>query len=990
MRIRLLMLSMLAIAAVLVVPVRFARGGEPARMTAANLRCEYLHEPLGVEEAAPRLSWELVSDRRGERQTAYQILVASTPERLGRDEGDLWDSTKVEASDTNQIEYHGRPLLSRQACFWKVRSWDRDGVAGAWSPPAHWEMGLLKPEDWSARWTEAKKTPVDLTITSARYRTVDGTVAKDVTEVVAKLVADHGPDFVASNKVLGGDPARDVAKRLTIDLTCRGVPMHVDVAENASVKLPDSQIPYLRKTFTLDKPVKSARLFATALGVYELHLNGRQVGDQLLAPGWTDYNTRLRYQVYDVTSQLASSENALGAIVAPGWYSGHAGLFNAHDYYGTVPALLAQLEITFADGTTQRIVSDESWKTHPGPLLIADIQRGETFDATAAIEGWDTAKLDDASWSAATTRAETRRLQSDISEPVRVHTELAAKQVTEPAPGCWTFDLGQNMVGVVRLKVSAPRGTVLTLRHAEMLNPDGTIYTANLRGASSTDSYVCAGGGVETWQPRFTSHGFRYVELTGLNAKVPPTLDTITGIVFGSDMPAAGEFSCSDARINQLQSNIVWGLRGNYLSIPTDCPQRDERMGWMADAQVFLPTATFNADVAPFMTKWTTDILDAQRDDGAHSDVAPVMKGLNFGTPAWGDAGSIVPWVIYETYGDSRILSRTIESQTRWVEWCRAHSTDLIRDKDRGNDYGDWLSIKADTPKDLIGTAYFARSTDILARSLRVLGRTGDAEKYERLLADIKTAFNRKYVATDGRIHGNTQSCYILALEFDLLPADMRAKAIQYLEDDIKAKDGHLSTGFVGVSHLLPVLTAGGKPEIAYRLLMQDSFPSWLFSVKHGATTIWERWDGWTPETGVHPDFGMNSFNHYSLGSCGRWLFESVAGIARDPARPGFERIIIRPQPTESLSFAKATFHSIRGPITSAWKRGENGRTFELGIPANTQATVYLPAEHAELVTESGKPLSKAGGVRVLRQEGRELVLEVGSGTYSFVVAARR
>lgn len=971
--------------AVLAMGGAVARGEELVLLTAGELRCEYLRDPLGIEEAAPRLSWTLASDRRAERQTAYRILVASSEAALARDAGDIWDSGKVDGAQTCQVEYGGKTLNSRQACFWKVRSWNRDGEPGQWSATARWEMGLLKPEDWTAKWVEAKKSPVELKIVAASYHTPDGKVSKDVTELVARLVSEKGPEFGANNKTLGGDPAKNVAKQLTIDLTVRGTPMRVQAAENSAVKLPDSQIPYLRKGFEIAKPVKSARLYATALGVYEVRLNGRQAGDQHLAPGWTDYPTRLLYQVFDVTGQLATGKNVIGAVVAPGWFSGHAGLFDAHDYYGKVPALLAQLEITYDDGSIERIVTDETWKMTPGPLLMADLQRGETCDANAAIAGWDTTAVDDASWNAVTTRTETRRLQPDVAEPVRVVREIPAKAITEPQPGLWTFDMAQNMVGVVRLKVRAAKGTVITLRHAEMLKPDGTVYTANLRGATSTDTYICAGSGEEIWQPNHTFHGFRYVEVTGLKEK--PTLDMLMGVVLSSDMPVTGEFSCSDPRINQLQSNIAWGLRGNYLSVPTDCPQRDERMGWMADAQVFLPTATFNSDVAPFMTKWTTDVIDAQRADGAHSDVAPAMKGLNYGTPAWGDAGSIVPWVIYEQYGDARILTRSVESMAKWVEWCRVHSTGLIRDKDRGNDYGDWLSINADTPKDLIGTAYFARSTDILARSLRVLGRDEDAKKYEGLLAEIKLAFNKKYVASDGRMHGDTQCCYVLALEFDLLPHAKRAMAVRHLVEDIQAKQMHLSTGFVGVSHLLPVLTVGGESETAYALLMQDSFPSWLFSVKHGATTIWERWNGWTPEVGVHPDAGMNSFNHYSLGSCGRWLFESVAGIARDPARAGFERVIMRPEPTRTLTSAKAKFRSIRGTIESAWSTDTKGYSHTITVPVGVVATVFVPAKNADAVSESGKPLSDATGVRVLPALDKAVVLEVGSGTYTFSVA---
>ena len=956
-----------------------AAANAPSDLTPRDLRCEYLVDPMGIEETAPRLSWTLQSPRRAERQSAWQVLVASSIEVLASDRGDLWDSGKVASSQTAHIEYAGAALKSRQTCHWKVRAWDRDDQPGPWSTPARWEMGLTAPDDWSAKWVEARPTPAGITIDSAMYETIDGTVSKDVTPIVTRLLAEHGNEARASNQTLGGDPARDIRKRLVINYQRNGSRMRAEIAENAVIALPARQLPYLRKAFAVDSKVRSARLFATALGVYELRLNGQRVGDQHLAPGWTDYNKRVRYQVYDVTAQLQHGRNVLGAIAAPGWFSGHAGLFNAVEFYGKVPALLAQLEITFDDGSVQRIISDESWKSHPGPLLQADLLKGETYDANLEITGWDMPEFDDSDWTPAATRDETRTLQADVSQPVRALMELPARALTEPAPGRWTFDLGQNMVGVVRLKVRADRGTVITLRHGEMLNPDGTIYTENLRGATSTDTYICRGEGVETWQPRFTFHGFRYVEVTGLASR--PELDAVTGIVLGSDLQPAGEFECSDPRINQLQSNIVWGMRGNYLSIPTDCPQRDERMGWMADAQVFLPTAACNADVAAFMSKWMIDITDAQREDGAHCDVAPAMKGLSYGTPAWGDAGVIVPWLMYQTYGDKRILERNIDSMKRWVLWCEANSTNLLRDKARGNDYGDWLSIKADTPKGLLGTAYFAHAADIVARSLYALGRDDEAAGFEGLFRSIRDAFTRAYVATGGRMTGETQCDYVLALQFNLVPD--RGSALKHLIDNIEANDWHLSTGFVGVSHLLQVLTDSGRSDVAYRLLMQDTFPSWLFPVKHGATTIWERWDGWRPETGVHPEWGMNSFNHYALGSCGRWLFESVAGIGHDPDAPGFERQVIKPHVGGGLTFARATCRSMHGEIRSAWKVEGDALTLDVTIPVNTTARIHLPVENDRSVRESGRMLDDVDGVLMLRKNGG-LTIEVGSGAYSF------
>ncbi|MBC8096970.1 MAG: family 78 glycoside hydrolase catalytic domain [Akkermansiaceae bacterium] len=969
---------------VLTLGIVLLAGSGFAAVETKNHRCEYLTNPLGIDAASPRLSWIVTSNRRGEKQTAYHVLVASSVKLLADDKGDLWDSGKVTSDETSHIAYSGRPLLSRQSCFWKVRAWDRDGKPGRWSPVAQWHMGLLKAGDWSAQWIEAE-VPVAPSVTTllirrATYEAVEKSGVADVTAALTSLVKENRLKVEVNNKTLGIDPAQNLAKRLRVEYELGGKAYSKVVDENQTLVLPDELEPlrYLRKSFALKATVQRAVLYATALGLYELRLNGKRVGDHVLAPEWTDYRKRVCYQTYDVTALLKKGDNALAASLADGWFSGRIGN-GANQFFGKVPAMLAQLEVTHADGRVERITSDASWKSHASPILASDFMLGEDYDARLEVKGWDQPGLDESKWVPAIVRDESaRRLEAQVMEPVRKILELKTKAVTERKPGCWTYDLGQNMVGVVRLKVSAPAGTRVTLRHAEMLNPDGTLYTRNLRGAPSVDHYICKGGGVETWQPVFTFHGFRYVEITGLTGK--PDADAVTGIVIASDTPLTGEFTCSDARINQLQSNILWGQRGNYISVPTDCPQRDERLGWLGDAQVFIRTATYNADVAAFFTKWMVDVDDGQSAEGSFSDVSPNTMGVS-GVPAWGDAGVICPWTIYEVYGDKRMLERHLPAMTKWIEYMRARSTNLIRDKDRGNDYGDWLSIGADTPKDLIGTAYFAYSTHLVAKSYRALGRVAEAEKYEQLFADIKVAFNQRYVEADGRIKGNTQCVYAMALKFDLLPSELRSKAAEFLEADIKAKGDHLSTGFVGVSYLLPVLTQADKTDTAYRLLLQDSFPSWLFSVKHGATTIWERWDGWTPEKGFQ-DPGMNSFNHYSLGSCGEYLFGYVGGIRH--ASPGFKTILIDPIVHDGLSWAKTRYDSIQGPIATSWKREGQRLALEVVVPANTTATICVPAKDLASVTESGKAVEKAEGVKFLRQEKNKAMFEVGSGTYRF------
>jgi alpha-L-rhamnosidase len=1049
-------------------------GGLAAGLRVDKLRCEYLSEPLGIEATQPRLSWLVNSPERGEKQTAYQILVASSPAHLAREEGDLWDSGRVASDATHQISYRGESLSSRTRCYWKVRSWDREGEPSEWSEPAMWTMGLLTAEDWKARWIDAETRLPDaevggeVQLQKAFYETVDGEVSVEVTSQLQDLAKEGEFALPVENESFGGDPAYGTVKRLWVDYTIDGVkaaklfaeketfrypaqltaPPEIQKAsyeavdgsgsldvterlqklaekgifslavdndsmgsdpafkqlkhlqvnycakgkdyvktmpEGATLQFPSDLeapaiIPYLRKTFQVEKSIAHATVYATALGIYELRLNGERVGEAVLAPEWTEYDERLRYQAYDVSSQLAAGENVLGAQVANGWYSGHIGN-GGYQYWGTSPALLTQLEITYEDGSRETVITDSSWKSHPSPLVATDFMLGEDYDARTEMPGWDEPDYDDSDWLSVLERTEPdRELDGQVMEVSREVMELEPIALTEPAPQKWTYDLGQNMVGVVRLKISEPKGTRITLRHGEMLNPDGTLYTANLHGAPSIDTYICKGGGEEVWQPKFTFHGFRYVELTGVSEK--PPLDAVTGVVIASDTPQTGKFITSDEKINQLQSNIEWGQRGNYLSVPTDCPQRDERLGWMGDAQVFVKTATYNADVAAFFTKWLVDVTDSQLDDGRFADVSP-YAGPSYGTPAWGDAGVICPWILYKAYGDEQLLARQYPSMVKWVGYSLSESEDYIRSGDRGSDYGDWLSIGADTDKELIGTAYFAYSAQLVSEAATALGKKEDAERFEDLFQSIKKAFIKKYVRADGQIHGDTQCTYLMALKFDLLPEELRAAAADRLEERIEEKDGHLSTGFVGVSYLLPELTKAGKLDLAYSLLHQETFPSWLFSINMGATTIWERWDGWTPENGFQ-NVGMNSFNHYSLGSCGEWLYETVAGIQCAPEAVAFKEIVIRPRPGGKLTWVEGEYESINGLITSKWKKEDESFTLETTIPTNTTATIHVPAREAASVSEGGQPAKDSPGLTFLRMEDGAAVFAAESGRYHF------
>ena len=900
-----------------------------AVITPVHLCCEYLENPVGIDVGRPRLSWQLEAAQVGLRslhQSAYQVLVASSREFLDGSGADLWDSGKVDTDRSNHVVYAGSPLSTGQQCWWQVRVWDNNGEVSAYSAPASWEMGLLHKADWQGEW-------IGLAPQTRQYDQQD------------QQLLHENPGFTPS--------------------------------------------PYLRKATTLTQPVRKARLYITARGLYEAHINGQRIGNAFFTPGWTDYTHRIQYQTYDVSAQLQEGENAIGVILGSGWYCGHVGFSREssnYHHYGSVPFLLLQLQIEYNDGSSQVIVSDGSWRGTTGPIVYSDLLAGEIYDARHELPGWDTPDYKPEhpdAWQPVSVEARANvQLVAQPDQPVRVTETLKPRGIHEVTPGVFIYDMGQNMVGWASLSLQGEAGTRVQLRFAEMLNTDGTLYTTNLRTAKQTDIYILKGTGQESFEPHFTFHGFRYVELSGYPTR--PDLDTITACVAHSDTPLTGKFECSSQLVNQLQQNIIWGQRGNFLSVPTDCPQRDERLGWLGDAQIFVHTACYNMDVAAFFSKWMNDVVDGQAPDGGFPDVAPrlVMKLAN-AAPAWGEAGIIVPWTIYQMYGDTRILEQHYAAMAAWVAYLHEANPDLLWVNKRNNDYGDWLSIQADTPKDVLATAYFAYDALLMAKIARVLGREEDAEKYCTLFNNIGAAFRAAYVEADGRIKGDTQTGYLLALHMQLLPEDQRATVARYLVEDIQKRGWHLSTGFVGVGYLCPVLTEMGYSDVAYRLLVNDTFPSWGYSIRHGATTIWERWDGWTEDKGFQ-DPSMNSFNHYSLGSVGQWLYQYVAGIALDEERPGYRHFLLRPYLGDDITYALAEFNSINGKIVSHWQQDSDILDFHVVIPPNTSATVYLPASGKDNVFEGNVPATQAAGVTFVSEEGGRVIFEVGSGTYNF------
>lgn len=921
-----------------------------------DLRTEYLLNPIGIDETQPRLSWKIDADEKGVLQSAYQIGVSSSEYLLHSNEFDVWDSEKVNSSQSVNVIYQGQPLRSRQLCYWKVRIWDETGRVSHWSSTAQWSMGLLEDEDWLADWISFK---------------------------------DIEP-MLASRETMVLPPAR-----------------------------------YYRKEFNADKQIKRAVVYSSALGIYELSLNGKRVSDQMFTPGWSDYRQRVYYNTFDVTNLLHAKENAIGAIVADGWYSGYLGYGllvgygpnkSGRNIYGKTPALLAQLEIEYKDGTRKVVSTDPSWKTSTGPIVQADMLMGETYDARLEQHGWNRPGFDESKWERSiqakengstkakfTDKAGTREMEFGFVEPdeivaytsapIRTTQMIRPIEITEPSPGTYIFNMGQNFSGVVQIKVKGERGDKIVIRHGEMLHPDGRLMTENLRRAQATDAYILRGDNQpETWRPRFTYHGFQYVEITGLTEK--PNLDTVTGVVIHSDTPLVSSFACSDPMVNQLFENIVWTQRSNFFEVPTDCPQRDERFGWTGDAQTYIRTASYNANVAAFFTKWLDDLEEAQLPNGAYPDYAPypMMHGKpnrGFAT-AWMDAGIICPWTIYQVYGDKRVIERHYGSMKRFMQFREKNSPDFLG-VNIGNGWGDWLALGDTAPVEYVDTVYFALSSRLMAEMATAIGEDQDAKHYRKLFAAIKDAFGDKYLTDDGRILHDYQTSYSLALFAGLVPDDLIPAASMRLAQLIRENDVRMSTGFLGTRPLLTMLTQHGQNDLAVRLLQSRRYPSWGYEVENGATTIWERWNSYTNEDGF-ASVAMNSFSHYAFGAVCEWMFQSLAGI--DCASPGYKEIVINPHPPEldsnpdhePMRWVKASYDSIHGPIRSEWTNSESLFELNVSIPANTTAHVYVPAQSMEQVLLNGRQLNQQSDVIFIRNEDGKLIFFTPSGDYAFEV----
>ena len=872
-----------------------------------TLKADLRTNPLALEKP-PRLGWMIRSNRKNTLQAAYRIRCSYDPRFPEDDPRLLWDSEMVHSEDSQFVGYGGKIPEVQRKVYWQVRIVDNHDRVSGWSEVASWQLADPEPSARKANWIE--------------------------------------PEF----------PRQEGEDRPS---------------------------PFMRREFRVKKPVERALLQVSARGVYEVRLNGKKVGEDHFSPGWTSYHDHIQYQVYELEEELKQGKNALGVILGDGWYRGYMGWQGKQDFYGDTAALFLRLDIFYQDGKKESLYSDDKWKSSTGPVLSSDFQMGERYDARLEIPGWDLPGMDDSRWSGVKVSAtETGTLIPSVGPPVRELQVLEPLEEIRTPKGERVFDFGQNMVGRVRFRLKGDRGSRIIIHHAEVLDSEGNFYTENLRKAKSEDIYIFKGKGTELYEPRFTFHGFRYIRISEYTGRISP--EDLEGVVLSSHMESTGQFHCSDPMVNRLQENIRWGLFGNFVDVPTDCPQRDERLGWTGDAQVFAPTACFNVDAFHFYRKWLRDLEADQRDDGSVPWVVPhvVIDGGGtgwsdgFGATGWADAATVIPWTVYTSYGDVRVLEDQYKSMRAWVEYMIRESGESLIFKGSFH-FGDWLSFAeyysykynapdygyagAHTSKELIATAYFYHSAGILRKAAGVLGKDGDARTYGQLQERLKEVFAEEFISPAGRMVSETQTAYVLALAFGILPEELREGMARKLADDVE-HFGHLTTGFLGTPLICQALSDNGYADVAIKLLLNKRYPSWLYPITMGATTIWERWDGIRPD-GSFQTKGMNSFNHYAYGAVGNWLYTRLAGIRSVEEAPGYKQVHIQPLFVKEFDYVHASYRSPYGEITSSWERKEGKIILKVSIPPNCRGRICQPDRDPE-------------------------VLEVGSGYHEFQLKA--
>lgn len=1056
-------------------------GAALADVQVDDLRCEYRRDPLGIDISTPRLSWRLVSDRRGAAQRAYQILVATDPKSLEAGDADLWDSGKRDSGQSVLVPYEGKPLTSRTQCYWKVRVWDESGAESPWSATARWTMGLLNKEDWTAQWIGLDETPppnelsgaqwiwypdddpvksapvgqryfraaidlpADKTIATARALvTADNSAVIYVNGVEAGTIADYhvagefdiaahvrnGKNSIAikaenfgkenntagliglfrvtfadgSEQTLATDATTwrtareeqanwtavdfdDSTWALAVALGPAGMAPWGDVGVPTDRRLPARM---LRREVRIEKQVRSAFVYISGLGLSELYVNGKRVGDRVLSPALSEYDKRVYYVTHDVTRSIRQGENALAVQLGNGrFYAPRGSSFVGMKSYG-YPKLLLQLHLALEDGSAQVIPSDEQWKlTTDGPIRANNEYDGEEYDARREFADWFKPGFDDATWKPAQiVQSPGGAFAAQMTEPIRIMETIEPKSVSSIGPGAYIVDMGQNMVGWCRVRLNGPAGSTVTMRHAETLKDDGSLYVANLRGAKAEYVYTLKGGGDEYCEPHFTYFGFRYVEVRGVTGDLAP--DMVEGKVVHDAVETAGSFACSNETLNAIYRNAVWGIRGNYRSVPTDCPQRDERQGWLGDRSEESRGEMFLYDLALFYEKWVQDMEDSQLDSGSVPDVAPPYYPFYTDNVTWPSSFIIIPGTLYEKYGDVRVIERHYPAMKRWIDYMGQFAKDDLMPRDQ---YGDWCvppesqelihSKDPDrkTSGDLIGSAYFYHDLTLMARYAALLGRTGDAAQFTARAEKMKEAFNRTYLnAQTGTYDNGTQTSCVLPLAFGITPDAQRAAVFKHLTEKITIENnGHIGTGLIGGQWLMRVLADNGRGDIGYTIATQRDYPSWGYMIDHGATTIWELWNGNTA------DPAMNSHNHVMLlGDLLVWFYQYLAGIRPDPEAPGFKHFILKPEPVDGLDFVRATYRSPYGVIESDWKRDGDRLAWNVRVPPNSTADVYVPTSDASSVSEESDSANNAPRVEPVRKQTDSVVYRVGAGRYVF------
>jgi alpha-L-rhamnosidase len=1089
---------------------QWARG--PVELQVDNLRT-----PLGIDDPAPRFSWQLRDPAQGALQTAWQVDVASSAAALPQGKADVWTSGRINGPQSMNVVYHGPALVAGKRYFWRVKVWD---AAGKEYPPSEiswWETGLLLQDAWNAPWI-GYETPEEAAVRHARAAWI---VSPDYKEMAAEKSPEQHFDYrgranlskpvrnatlyaacqdtlsawVNGIQVLLADPlppykqmpwkkyvSATVAKQLnqgsnvvvlqcvhyvvnpngmaTSDAPPLSATLYVEFQDGTSATfatgtawksaihpagdwrdtnyddsqwknalawvpetgpdaeplghpwVPDS-VKMLRHTFEVGRGIKSARLYSTALGDYEIFLNGKRVSEDLLAPGWTDYRERVLYQTYDVTSMLAPGRNAIGVLLAPGWYSTPLEWFQQPNNYGdTPPALRAQLMIEHTDGRIEWIKTSPEWRATTSPILSSELYDGETQDARLIERGWDTAAFAANKWKAVsvlqpkpvpgvpTDRSSSVgwRIEAEDFEPIRIERTVTAKSMSEPKPGVYVYDFGQNLAGVERVDLQGPQGTNVRLRFAEILNDDGTLYTDNLRTAKATDHFILSGHGVEEFMPQFTFHGFRYAEITGLPSRPPK--DAISVAVIHTDAPFNARLKTGSEMIDKLWSNILWGQRSNFIGVPTDCPQRDERLGWMADAQVFWRTATYNMDLAAFSRKYSADMRGTQVGTPIYGIFAPGTVESHSGSGAgWSDAGVIIPWTSWLQTGDTSIIEQNWEAMQKYLAAIEQANPNGLWRNLSGTPFGDWLSPEGKTDQELIATAYWAYDVTLMREMAHAISDAPDEQHYKDLFEKIRAAFQKRFVREDGFVAGadnspspfgqinnpnskskggDTQTGYVLALHMNLLPDRLRAAAVARLAQKVDDNHGLLATGFLGTPYLLEELTKGGQQTLAYKLLLNTQYPSWGYLVEHGATTMWERWNG----DQMKDDPSMNSYNHYAYGAVADWIYRYAAGIDATPLDPGFHTVVLHPVFDARLGSIAFDYDSSYGPIHSDWNVEGKTATWHLAIPANT--TGWLAGDTANYKLD-GRALNNNQQIKAATREGQP-GFEIPAGSYTFEI----